>query len=203
MNSRLGFRVCFEKVVQHMQQRQHVLPAAAALRLADVADDHVADRFGSVRLMQEVAGKGRRRDFGEVLVLGDGKDFFLGQAAEADAIFQRNHLLNCLPSGPARLGARERPKFAQRCVSAHARHFVAMSAAPVPDARAAIGEGRELALAACVFQLRAANIAGAVFGGIGGAGAKKKDAQGRCYCYQAKHDFLQDYTIEIARRPTT
>ena len=192
-----------------MQQRQHVLPAASALRLADVAGDHVADRFGSVRLMQQVAGKGCRRDFREVLMLGDGKDFFLGQAAEANAIFQRNHLLNCLPSGSAwdmrtgkmpgpnaplsriasgcgsplyvlRQGRRvppgTGPRLAQRPVSAHARHFVAMPAAPIPDARAAIGEGRERALAACVFQLRAANIAGAVFGGIGGAGAKKKDA---------------------------
>ena len=87
-----GFWVRLEEMVQDLQQRQHMLLVAAVLRLPDIIDNHVPDFFGSVLLAQKIVSQSRCRDFGQVFVFGDGKDLFFGQAAERDAIFQRDHV---------------------------------------------------------------------------------------------------------------
>lgn len=60
-------------------------------------------------------------------------------------------------------------------------------------------------MAACAraYPLFATHIAGAIFGGIGGAGAAKKEGYGRSYCYRAEHDFLHVCIIETPRCQTT
>lgn len=88
----LAFGVRLEEVVQDVQQGQHMLPVATELCLPDITDNHVPDFFAPVLLAQKVASQSRRRDFGQVFVLGDGKHLFFGQAAERDAIFQRDHV---------------------------------------------------------------------------------------------------------------
>ena len=88
----LAFGVRLEEVVEDVQQGQHMLPVAAELCLPDIIDNHVPDIFGSVLLAQKVVSQSRCRDFGQVFVFGDGKHLFFGQAAERDAIFQRDHV---------------------------------------------------------------------------------------------------------------
>jgi len=88
----LGFGVRLEEMVQDVQQGHYMLPVAAVLCLPDIVENHVPDYSGSVLLAQKVASQSGCRDFGQALVLGDGKDLFFGQAAERDAIFKRNHV---------------------------------------------------------------------------------------------------------------
>ena len=96
----LSFGVRFEEVVQDVKQGQHMIPVAAELCFPNIIDNHVSDFFGSVLLAQKVAGESRCRNFGYVLVFGDGKDLFLGQAAERDAVFQRDHQSKFLVRSP-------------------------------------------------------------------------------------------------------
>jgi hypothetical protein len=84
LRARVGMR--FQKVMQHVQECQNVRLVAAPLRRPDVVHDHVADSFGAVLVLQEILGERGSSDFRQVLVLGDGEDLVLGQAAERDAI---------------------------------------------------------------------------------------------------------------------
>ena len=68
-----------------------MLPVATELCQPGVIDDHVPDFIGSVLLAEKVAGESPCRNFLQMFVLRDGKDFLLGQAAEREAIFERDH----------------------------------------------------------------------------------------------------------------
>jgi hypothetical protein len=92
MVRRLGLGVRLEKMVQDVQQSQHMLPVAPDLGLPNIVDNHVSNSFASVVLRQEVLSERRRCYFGKVFMFSNGKHFLIGQAAESDAIFQRNHV---------------------------------------------------------------------------------------------------------------
>jgi hypothetical protein len=68
--------------------------AVAKLGLPNIVNYHVPDLFASVVLGQKILGERRCGDFGEVFVLGNGEHLLFGQAAESDAVFQRNHDLS-------------------------------------------------------------------------------------------------------------
>ncbi len=88
--------VLLEEVVQHVQEPQDVLTVAKILGSPDTVDNHVPDFFAAVLYAQHGTGKAGRHDFGNALVFRDHKHHFLGQAAERNAIFPRNHSLYCL-----------------------------------------------------------------------------------------------------------
>jgi hypothetical protein len=67
-----------------------MLPVAAKLRLPNIVNYHVPDVFASTVLRQKVLSERRCGDFGEVFVLGNGEHLVFGQAAEGDAILERN-----------------------------------------------------------------------------------------------------------------
>ena len=72
---------------------------------ANVASDWLRGRtalFASVVLGQKILGERRCGDFGEVFVLGNGEHLLFGQAAEVDAILQRNHVRARLLIEPSR-----------------------------------------------------------------------------------------------------
>jgi hypothetical protein len=82
----------FQKVMQHVQECPNVRLVTVPLRRTDVVHDHVADSFGAVLVLQEILSERGSGDFRQVLVLGDGEDLVLNQAAERDAIFQADHV---------------------------------------------------------------------------------------------------------------
>ena len=82
--------------MKDVQQGQQMSLVAAPLRLPDVIHNHIPYRFDSVFLAHKVAREGTCGNFGQVLVLGYGKDFVFGQTAKPDAVLQRNHRLNVL-----------------------------------------------------------------------------------------------------------
>ena len=84
-----------EEVAQHAQEPQDVLTVAMKLGSPDTIDDHVPDSFGAVLFAQKGTGEAGGQNFGDVLVFRDHKHHFLGQPAECDAIFQRNHNIYC------------------------------------------------------------------------------------------------------------
>lgn len=91
MDSRAGFGVRLQEMVQHVQESQHVIAVAAGLARAHVVDDHVPDLVAAMLLAGQVLGKGRGRDLGDVLVLGDGEHFLFGEATEGQAVLERDH----------------------------------------------------------------------------------------------------------------
>lgn len=81
MAGRTSLGMGFQEMMQHMQQRKHVRPVPAPLRLADVVDDHVSDMLNAIFLLQQILRERCGGNFGDVLVLRDGENLFLGQAA--------------------------------------------------------------------------------------------------------------------------
>lgn len=79
MPGRNGLGVRSQKMVQHMQQRTDVVAVAAPLRVENVVDDHPANLFRAMALMDEVLRVSDSRHLRHVLMLGDGKDFLLRQ----------------------------------------------------------------------------------------------------------------------------
>ncbi len=59
---------------------------------ADIANNHVADSFGTVLLVHKVAGECGCSDLGQMLVFGDGEHLLLGQAAKSYTVLQSNHV---------------------------------------------------------------------------------------------------------------
>ena len=88
---RYGFWVQLEKLVEHVQQGQHMLPVAGVLRFSDIIHNHVRDFFGSMLFGLKITGESRRYNFVHVLVLGYGKHLLFGQAAESDTVLKRDH----------------------------------------------------------------------------------------------------------------
>ena len=78
--NRLGVRL--EEVVQNMEEGQNVVLVAAELRIPNIIDNHIAHFFGPMLFREKVACQSRCRNFGDVLVFGDGEHFFLGQPAK-------------------------------------------------------------------------------------------------------------------------
>ena len=90
-----------EEVVQHVQELQDVPAVAIILGLSNTIDNNVPDLFGAVLYAQHGTGKAGCHNLGNALVLRDDKHHFLGQAAESNAIFQRDHNLSCLAQAGA------------------------------------------------------------------------------------------------------
>jgi len=77
--------------VQDVQLGQHMPLITTALCLPDVIDNHIPHSLSSARLAQKAVGKRRCHYFGQVLVLGYGKDFLPAEAAQRSTIFERDH----------------------------------------------------------------------------------------------------------------
>lgn len=60
-------------------------------RGADIVNDHLADLFGPMLLMQQILTQCRGGDFWYMFVLGNGGNFRWGQAAKRDTVCNRNH----------------------------------------------------------------------------------------------------------------
>src|SRR6516164_7742917 len=67
-------------------------PQSAAPRAPNVVNNHVANAFAAVLLRQQVLRQSSCGNFGKVLVLDNCEHLLLGQAAESDAIFERDHV---------------------------------------------------------------------------------------------------------------
>jgi hypothetical protein len=69
-----------------------VLAIIAGECLPNVIADHLANGLGPSLLAEKILAQRRGGDLGNVLVLRDGEDFVLGQAAHGDAVIQRDHV---------------------------------------------------------------------------------------------------------------
>jgi hypothetical protein len=87
----LGIR--FQEMMQDVQQLQHAPLIGALLRGADVLNDHIAYFFLATLLMHEALRQGGSRHRRQMLMLGDGEDLLLGQAAKRNAIVERDHVI--------------------------------------------------------------------------------------------------------------
>ena len=81
-------------MMQHVQQRQNVRLIPTLLRCVNIVHNHVSDFFSAVLVVQEVLGKSRRSDLRQVFVLGDCEHLLLAQAAQTNAVLQRDHATN-------------------------------------------------------------------------------------------------------------
>jgi hypothetical protein len=63
-----------------MQKGQNVRLISALLSLTDIINDHVSDFLHAMLLLQKVLSKGGSGDFGQLLMLRDCENLFLGQA---------------------------------------------------------------------------------------------------------------------------
>lgn len=75
-----------QKVVEHVEKRQDMLPIIARLARADIVNNHVTDLLLAMILISQVLGKPGRGHFRDMLVLGDGKHFFFGEATKSHAV---------------------------------------------------------------------------------------------------------------------
>jgi hypothetical protein len=82
-----------QKMVEDVQWGHDVRLVPTRLAGMDVIDNHVADFFSAVLLLRKILGKGGSGDFGQMLVLSDGKHLVLGQTAKGHAVLKRNHPL--------------------------------------------------------------------------------------------------------------
>jgi len=88
---RRGIGMAAHEMVEYMQQRPHMVAFTACLRGADIVDDHPADRLISMGLVRQIVAIGGGDAFGDMFVLGYGKDFLLAEIAHADNVFERYH----------------------------------------------------------------------------------------------------------------
>ena len=79
-------------MMQDMQQLQHAPLIAALLCGADVLNNHIAYFFFAALLMHETLRQGGSRHRRQMLMLGDGEDLLLRQAAKRNAIVERDHV---------------------------------------------------------------------------------------------------------------
>ena len=91
MRGWLSFGVLFEKMVKDVEQGQHMLSIATELSVPDIIDNHVPDFIDTVLLAYQIAGKSYSGNFWQMFMFRDGKNLLLGQAAERDAVFKRDH----------------------------------------------------------------------------------------------------------------
>jgi hypothetical protein len=80
-----------QKMTQCHKELARMVTISALNRRAAVVAQHIPDPFGAMLLMQKVVAQGRGGYLGDVLMLGDGQHFLLAQAAQRDAIIQRDH----------------------------------------------------------------------------------------------------------------
>lgn len=81
------------EVQQDGQQLARVRHVVAMQSLTNVVADHVLDPVAAVGAAKQITRERCRDDLRHVLVLGDGVDLFLRQAAERDAVFDADHVL--------------------------------------------------------------------------------------------------------------
>ena len=74
-----------------MEQGQNVLLVSAALRHLNIFDNHVSNDLTAMRARQQVLSECCCGDLRQVLVLSNSEYLLLGQTAQANAIFQRDH----------------------------------------------------------------------------------------------------------------
>lgn len=75
-----------QKVVEHVEKGQDTLSIIAHLACADIVDNHVTDLLLAMILIRQILGKRGRGNFGYMLVLGDGKNLFLGDTTKSQAV---------------------------------------------------------------------------------------------------------------------
>jgi hypothetical protein len=77
-------------VLQEMLKRPEQLGSVPHPTLiesfVDVIDDHCPNGFPAVRLLQQIVRQSGSRDFGDMFMLADSRNFFLVEAAKTDAI---------------------------------------------------------------------------------------------------------------------
>jgi len=77
---------------QRHKEFARVLAITTPQCVADIILQHVADLLGAVVPGQQILRKCGCRDCWDVLVLGDGQDLSLSEAAHRDAVFERDHV---------------------------------------------------------------------------------------------------------------
>ncbi|MGZ8402070.1 MAG: hypothetical protein ACXWVR_02025 [Rhodoplanes sp.] len=86
-HSLAGFRMMLQEVAQNGNQPGGVLYVVAVEGCVDIIDDHRADALDAMLLVKQVACQGGSRNFSDVLMLADGVDLVLIQAAHCNAVF--------------------------------------------------------------------------------------------------------------------
>jgi hypothetical protein len=74
-----------------MEQGQNVLLVSAALRHPNIFDNHISNDLTPMLAGQQVLSERCCGDLGQMFVLGNSEYLLLRQAAQANAIFQRDH----------------------------------------------------------------------------------------------------------------
>ena len=75
-----------EEMAQRHEQFLRMPDTAGVERFMNVVNDHSPDGFSPMGLLQQIVCQGGGRDFRNVLVLADGRDFVFVQSAKGDAI---------------------------------------------------------------------------------------------------------------------
>jgi len=96
---RCGLRMRPQEMMQDVQEGLDMGAVVARLRAANVIDNHAADFLRARILFQKILTVGNRRHFGKMFVLGNGKNLFLGQIAETEAVFHGDHCKSEAQSG--------------------------------------------------------------------------------------------------------
>jgi len=86
-----GLWMRFQKMVEHVEKGQNMLPVVTRLAAADVIDNHVPDFFRAVLLVREILSKRGRSNFWHMLMLSDGEHLLFGEATKRHAVLKCNH----------------------------------------------------------------------------------------------------------------
>lgn len=78
-------------MAQRRQQRRGMAMIPRARRGADIVYQEGADFLHATGMIQQIPGQHGGGDLRHMLMFGDGGDFGIGKAAQADAIIQRDH----------------------------------------------------------------------------------------------------------------
>ena len=77
--------------MKHVKQSLNMLPIVPTLSDAYIVYDNTANFLRAELLVQQIFTVSNRRHFRHVFMLGDGKHFFLCQAAKRETILKSNH----------------------------------------------------------------------------------------------------------------
>jgi len=79
-------------MAQRRDQLGRMPAIAGRRRSANVVNDHMLDAPGTMLLVQKILAQHGGWHLGQMLMLGDGGDFRLAQAAQGDTILKSNHV---------------------------------------------------------------------------------------------------------------
>ena len=68
-----------------------MLLVSAPLGLSNIFDNHISNVFAAMLARQEILSECCCGDFRQMFMLGNSEYFLFGQAAQANAIFERDH----------------------------------------------------------------------------------------------------------------